>query len=157
MNIFCYSISINTVNNASSQWILSDGVCYIGVSLFYVDLFLLSCLLVLFFPLFFFLFFFFCGEGWGWTNFFDTSVVIIIVKAGLFEKTNLCRHSTVFSILFLFTCLRICFNSHVHLKNRSLLPFHKVFSIFIHTSTHLFQQSKCYIALVFARMHLFKF
>ena len=149
MNIFCYSISINTVNDASSQWIPSDGVCYIGVPLFYVDLFLLSCLLLLFFS--------FCGEGWGWTNFFDTSVVIIIVKAGLFEKTNLCRHSTVFSILFLFTCLSICFNNHVHLKNRSLLPFHKLFSIFIHTSTHLFQQSKCYIALVFARMHLFKF
>ena len=121
--------------------------------------FMLICFYCLVYWSFFFLFFFFffCGEGWGWTNFFDTSVVIIIVKAGLFEKTNLCRHSTVFSILFLFTCLRICFNSHVHLKNRSLLPFHKVFSIFIHTSTHLFQQSKCYIALVFARMHLFKF
>ena len=31
-----------------------------------------------------------------------------------------------------------------------------LFSIFIHTSTPLFQQLKCCIALVFARMHLLK-
>ena len=99
--------------------------------------------------------FLFVGKGWGWTNFFDTSVVVI-VKAGLFEKQIFVALHKVFSIPFLFTCLCICLNSHVHLKNRSLLPFHKVFSIFIHTSTPLFQQLKCCIALVFARMHLLK-
>ena len=66
-----------------------------------------------------FFIFYFCGEGWGWTHFFDTSVVIIIVKAGLFEKPNLCRHSTVFSL------------------------------VFIHMFTHLFQQSCAFKKQIF--------